>query len=98
MNLPVSENLMDAISKGSDMNRKEGKVSTVALIHPKLAAKWYDELGVEMPLHDPNFDPAPTVGLHRIIEDESVDENEVCCLSDEDYMEHERLKRAAGDI
>lgn len=97
MSLPVSEALMDAIRKGKYMNLDEGKVSTVALIHPTLAAKWHEELGVEMPLFDVDFDAAPTIALHRIVEDDSIPEGEVCVLSDEDYLEHEHMKREAGD-
>lgn len=93
--LLISEALMDSIREGKFMNSSEGKVSSVALIHPSLAARWREELDV--PINNPNFDPAPTLALHRIIEDSSVDYDEVCVLSDDDYMEHERLKYEAGD-
>lgn len=97
MTLPVSEALIDAIREAKYMNRDEGKISTVVLINPQLAERWYAELSIDRPAATDDYDPAPEVAGLRLIEDESIPVDEVCVLSDEDYLQHEYLKARAGD-
>lgn len=39
------------------------------------------------------WDPAPEVAGLRLVRDETIPVDEVCVLSDEDYLAHEREKR-----
>ena len=97
MSLPLSEKLLDAIHEARVMNRDEGKKPAVVLLHPFVLDPWLEEIGVEWPEPTDDFDPAPEVAGLRIIRDETIPVDEVCVLSDEDYLEHEMLRREAGD-
>ena len=92
MSLPVSEALLDAITAAKGMNWDEGKVPSVVLINSSLYERWRVEIGEEGPVPTEDCDPAPMISMLRLIEDDSIPDNEVCVFCDEDYMEHEYLK------
>ncbi len=98
MILPHTEALLDAISSAKAMNRAEGKASSVLLLHPMVLEPWLREMGVPPSALEPRggHDPAPAVAGLRIVRDETAGVDEVCVLSDEDYLEHERMKGEAG--
>lgn len=99
MSLPRSEELLDAIHEAWAMNKDAGKVSSVVLLHPFVLDPWLQEIGVSPEELEPSetWDPAPEVAGLRIVRDETIPVDEVCVLSDEDYMKHERTKAEAGD-
>lgn len=86
----------EVASEAYRMVRAEGKTPTVCLVHPLTATRYYEDLGVERPVPSEGFDPAPMIGLMRLIEDDSIPIDEMCALSDEDYLEHLALKAEAG--
>jgi hypothetical protein len=96
-NVSFALKLNDAASEGWRMNRAEDKTASVCLIHPFTADLYYDDLGVERPESTKDFEAAPTIHLMRLIEDESIPLYEVCCLSDEDYMDHLQKKAKGGN-
>lgn len=94
MALKRTEALLDAITAAKAMNRDEGKKSSVVLLHPFVLDPVMAELSVtpeELSPHE-SFDPAPEIAGLRVVRDETIPVDEVCVLSDEDYLEHERRK------
>jgi hypothetical protein len=98
VSLEHTEAVLDAISAAKGMNRDEGKKSSVVLLHPFVLDPLLAEIGVEAWELEPRvgFDAAPQIAGLRLIRDESIPVDEVCVLSDEDYLEHERLKGEAS--
>ncbi len=98
MTFPHTDALLDAITSAKAMNRAEGKISSVVLLHPMVLEPWLREVGVKPGELEPRggHDPAPVVAGLRIVRDEAAGVDEVCVLSDEDYLEHERMKGEAG--
>lgn len=92
MSLPISEALLDAISAAKGMNRDEGKTSNVVLLNSRLVERWCAEINTEVPRNRPGFDAAPEIAGLALVIDDSIPEDEVCVLSDDDYLEHELLK------
>jgi hypothetical protein len=92
---PYTEAILDAISTGKGMNRDEGKTPTVVLLHPRLVEHFCEEIGIEVPHSTADFDAAPEIAGLALVIDGSVPGDEVCVLSDEDYLEHERMKAEA---
>lgn len=99
MSLPYSEGILDAITAAREMSREEGKpLPTVVLLHPFVMDPWLSEIGVSPVELEPKDggDPAPTIAGLRLVRDESIPVDEVCCLNDADYLAHERAKKEAS--
>ncbi len=99
MSLPYSEGILDAITTARMMSREEGKqLPTVVLLHPFVMDPWLSEIGVGQEEMEPQEgrDPAPMIAGLRLVRDETIPVDEVCCLNDADYMEHERAKAEAA--
>lgn len=97
MTLPYAEAISDAARQAGYALRDEGEKPTVVLLNPSLAEKFYLEVGLDPEELRADLERCPTIGLLRLIEDDSIPEDEVCVLSDERYLEHIRAKLEAEE-